>query len=107
MDIFNKEKIADLESELVIYKVRCTQLEREAKSVEDLELKVKCLQMWCDDDEAISELMEAVIKVDGDKRTRFYESAQQAQMNTAKNQFGNGLGMIGAASASGLIGRSW
>ena len=79
MDIFNKEKIARLEDELEIYKSRCEALERNAKSVKDLELKVKCLQMWCDDDEAIDELMTAVKSKDTDQRERNYRVAMASE----------------------------
>ena len=34
MDIFNKEKIADLEAELVIYKARCQYLELKCETLE-------------------------------------------------------------------------
>lgn len=57
MDIFNKERIKQLEEEVAAYKSINKQLECYKKRCEDAELKVKCLQMYVDDDEAIDELL--------------------------------------------------
>ena len=92
MDIFNNKKISRLEDELEIYKARCEALERDAKSVKDLELKVKCLQMWCDDDEAIDELMAAVKEKDKEVGRINNNFARQQSMRA---QSGNGLCGVG------------
>ena len=101
MDIFNKEKIASLEDELEIYKARCEALERDAKSVKDLELKVKCLQMWCDDDEAIDELMTAVKQKNAEADRNNQTFAQQQSMRAQ-----SGKGVCGSGYLGGLAGAS-
>ena len=102
MDIFNKEKIASLESELEIYKARCNRLELDAKSVKDLELKVKCLQMWCDDDEAIDEILTAVKSNEqGQRNLNVRAAAARASSN------GFGAGALGQASCFGLVSGSY
>jgi len=123
MDIFNKEKVARLEvviamlkQDIELYKSRCTQLEGEVKNTKDLELKVKCLQMWCDDDEAIDELMAAVKEKDKRKPepkpegydALFSDRCRQQQPPQQASQLGQAqMGQLGMGALGGLFGRGY
>lgn len=103
-----QHEIAILKQDVETYKSRCTQLEDEAKNVKDLELKVKCLQMWCDDDEVIDELMTAVKEKEESEKTYSvntalgYGAASQAAQTGLHQQRMGLAGGRGMANASGL-----
>ena len=124
MDIFNKERVAGLELEVnrlknESYKVYSENVALRNK-VSDLELKVKCLQMWCDDDEAIDELIAAVKEKDKatndngilgpryDARAWQHQAAQAHQLAAQAQQStlaGRGTGGLGASG--GILGMGY
>lgn len=100
MDIFNNSKIAELEATLRIYEERNKQLEQYKKKSKDLELKVKCMKMYIDDDDALIEIFEAAKKHDRqiseDQRYRNRQAMNSAQGQSGYFTGGGGLGgMIG------------
>lgn len=58
MDIFNKKQVSRLESDLDRAHELIRSLESDVKELADLRLRVKCMKMYIEDDEAILELME-------------------------------------------------
>ena len=100
MDWFNKDKINEMQKTIDIYKERNSQLEKYVKRAEDAELKVKCMQMYIDDDDAIIELLEATKKKDIIQS----QSNQQAYLRAGAASQGQGGGVGGTGGLSRYLG---
>jgi len=108
MDLFNSKKVADLEAEVKIYKDRNKQLEEYESRCKAAELRVKCMKMYIDDDEAIDEILSAMkskqdIEINQRYRVRSAAQAQHAQSMALGRAGGHlgGFGGIGQLSALG------
>ena len=95
MDIFNKQKIAELEGDVnslkysnEAYKLRNEQLEKCEAELKSAKFKIEVMQMLIDDDEAILELLAAKkVKAEEEKKTYIVDwSNASAQAASAQQQ---------------------
>ena len=93
--LFDQDKIDEMQKTIDIYKERNSQLEKYVKRAKDAELKVKCMQMYIDDDEAILELLEETKKKDIIQS----QSNQQEYLRARAASQGQG-GQIGGVSGN-------
>ena len=92
-----KQKIKRLEETLESYREDNKNLREENERLRNVELKLKIMQMYVDDDEAILELLECQKVRD---KARFMELINQQQMNPYR-----ALGACGGTLLGGLGGR--
>lgn len=109
MGIFNKKelrRIEELEHKLEQYRKDNQHLRDENKRLEEFELKVKIMEMYVDDDEAILELLELKKEKERSHDGIRYANilAAQQQQSQAYGQL-QGLSSLGQAQMLGIFGR--
>ncbi len=100
-NLFNHDKLNALEKEVLIYKERVEQLEKELREYKGYKLKYQVAQMLVDDDPAIDEILTSLEKIGehdaAEQRSRMalYDLAQQQS---------RAIQGMGQAQSSGLLG---
>ena len=77
-DLFNHNKIDDLNRTLDTYKERNEQLEADVRLYKGYKLKYEVTKLYVEDDEALLELFEAAEKVDRNNASREFSAFNSA-----------------------------
>ena len=98
-------KIAELERRLALYQEENNQLREENKKIPDLELKLKIMELYVDDDEVIDEILTfKKLKESHDAKDRYMQEMAARQSNIyGGNNFLMGLGGLGNAQMSNMF----
>ena len=96
-------KIAELERRLELYQEENNLLRDENKKIPDLELKLKIMELYVDDDEAIDEILTfKKLKESHDAQEGYLREAAARQSNMYGNYL-RGLGGLGQAQMHNML----